>query len=79
MALSGVKASQDTLLRALMVDYLARLSWLKTKGGQNNRNKPKSIYEMMISRDDSEVIAFNSSEDFEAAREKILRGETNGN
>ena len=62
-----------------MVDYLARLSWLKTKDGQNNRNKPKSIYEMMISRDDSEVIAFSSSEDFEAAREKILRGETNGN
>lgn len=52
-------------LFALAVDRLAELVWLKTEDAAHGRNKPKSIYERMISVEDSNV--FESPEAFEKA------------
>lgn len=80
MAASGMKVSQEKLLLAAIVDYLAILVWTKTKNGQKNKNKPKSLYEALTGEAKADnIVSFNSPEEFERARERILRGEADGN
>lgn len=80
MAISGISFSQERLILAAIADYLAVLVWSKTKDGQHNRNRPKSLYELFVGQQDRrEIIAYSSPEEFEKAREKILRGEADGN
>ena len=80
MAASATKVSGEKFLLAAIVDYLAILVWTKTTDGQKNKNKPKSIYEALTGETKADdVVSFDSPEDFERAREKILRGEADGN
>lgn len=81
MALSGQKVPLETLLLAGVVDRLSILIWQQTKDGQNNRNCPQSLVEnLTIEPKEREEVAFETSEDFEKAREEILKqlgGEAN--
>lgn len=74
MALSGQKVSLGTILLAGVVDRLSILIWQKTKDGQNNSNRPQSLVESLTSEPkEREEVAFETSEDFEKAREEILK------
>ena len=74
MKLSGVKTSTDTMLLASAVDRLSLLVWAKTEDAQNNVNRPKSILSILTGiEEESEIVTFNTAEDFEAERENILR------
>lgn len=74
MALSGQKVSLGTILLAGVVDRLSILIWQKTKDGQNNSNRPQSLVESLTSEPKGrEEVAFETSEDFEKAREEILK------
>lgn len=52
-----------------MVDELSFLSWSKTKDAEKNRNRPKSVLEIMTSKPkENDVKGFKTGEQFEAAR-----------
>ena len=80
MKLSGTDADLRDLLIASAVDRLSVLVWQKTKDGQHNTNRPPSIAEAMMNKDKGgRNMAFDSGEDFEAARERIIEeAEKNG-
>lgn len=80
MKLSNSPVSQSTLLLAAAVDRLSFLVWAKTKDSQSGRNKPASILNAVLGKEktSSQVLAFETAEDFEAARDKIL-GVNHGN
>lgn len=75
--ISNQTASLDTLLFASMVDRLSLFLWLQTKDGQKGVNRPKSIVDQLTKpdkeeRDEREYLVFESGEDFENYRKKLL-------
>lgn len=75
--ISNQTASLDTLLFASMVDRLSLSLWLQTKDGQKGVNRPKSIVDQLRKpdkeeRDEREYLVFESGEDFENYRKKLL-------
>lgn len=81
MCMGGEKGDFKTKLFALMTDYLAFITWSKTKDAQKGINAPKSIFDSVFAKKmDDDVKAYYTGEEFLKAREKILKaGETNGN
>lgn len=78
--LTDQKVSFDSLLLAGILDRLSILAWFKTKDGQSGRNRPVSLTEKLttVARERRELV-FDSGEDFEECRRKLLRkygGET---
>lgn len=71
MKLSGNKVSLEMMMMAAIVDRLSLLVWTKTKDAEKGRNKPKSILESLYPTD-SEFIAFESGEDFEQERDRLI-------
>lgn len=74
MKAAGRKLDTSEALLAMMTDYLALLFWTKTKDGQKNRNRPKSIREALENSDKktNEIVGFGSAEEFEKARKALL-------
>lgn len=71
MVLNNQHVSLDRIILMTISDRLALLLWSKTKDGQNGRNKPplwSSIF-----NDSKENTTFNSGEEFEKEREKLLK------
>ncbi len=75
MALSGQKVPLNTFLLAAAVDALSIMVWQKTNDGQKGKNKPKSIVDS-LTRDkrESEIVAFDTGEEFEKVRRELLNG-----
>ena len=73
MKVAGAKITLEQSLFARMADELAFQSWAKTKDGQKNRNRPKSILQALTSDHDNENEAFTTPEDFKKAWERIVR------
>ena len=83
MKLSGQKVPLGTLLLAGISDRLSVLVWGQTKDGQKGRNRPAMLVEALMEKGskDTDVIVFDSGEDFESMRKRLIgqgRGE-NGN
>ncbi len=73
MKMSGIKYSLDTLLLASANDRLAYLLWMNTKDGQKNRNRPKSIYDLLMHEPkENEYAKGLTIDEFERKREQIL-------
>ena len=73
--INGTHVPVNTLLLAHIVDRLGILIWQRTKDGQHGRNKPESIAEQLLNtgkRNLNKVDAFESPEEFEEARRRIL-------
>lgn len=75
--LSGLKCSPDTFLLANILDGLNTLIWFQTKDGQKGRNRPKSVAQTYIVQDETEkqndeIASFETGEEFERARNRIL-------
>jgi len=65
MAMSGMKHSIELAVSAMSLDYLALLWWAKTEDGQNNRNKPKSVFNMLFGEPErKEIQTFVDGDDF---------------
>lgn len=80
LAAAGTKLSLTDTLLATVADYLALILWAKTKDGQKNRNRPKSIRDALENGNNkgNDIIGFNSPEEFEAMRESLLDEVTHG-
>ena len=79
MKLSGAKVKPDFLLLAAAVDRLSLLVWSKTNDVEKGRKRPKSLVEVLNGKKkESDVMAFNTAEEWERAKAKII-GENYGN
>lgn len=72
MTISGAKYPLDIILQACIVDRLSLLVWAKTKDGSKGRNKPKSILSTLMQTEHEDVIGFNTADEFEEARRRII-------
>lgn len=65
------------LMLALILDVVKIIAWRQTEDGLNGKNPPESVYMMMTGGERKEPerdhMVFESGEDFEAARNEILR------
>ncbi|WP_327077509.1 DUF5361 domain-containing protein [Ignavigranum ruoffiae] len=69
-----MKISLETMFLAQILDDLNILVWSKTKDSKNGKNKPKSIYRMLVDEpEERKELAFESGEDFLNTRNKLLR------
>lgn len=75
--LTGRNYTTEQMLLASAVDRLSLLWWAQTKDGHKNRNRPKLIVEMMQKKE-PEIKSFDSAEDFEAERKRIIGEIKNG-
>lgn len=78
MKASGQLVPLETLLLAGISDKLSMLVWFQTEDGQKGRNRPQTITSILTNskvESTDNVIAFNSGEDFENTRNKLLGGE----
>lgn len=73
--MSKQKVSLETYLQAQAVDALNMLVWSKTKDGQHNRNRPKSIAQSLLPKQkvDDNHQNFASGKEFEKARKQIVK------
>ena len=77
--ISGTKATQETLLLAAVVDRLSFIAWTKTKGAEKGKGRPKPILPFVMGKEEKrKAIGFDTAEEFQTARNKILEG-GNGN
>ncbi|SEP91990.1 hypothetical protein SAMN04488558_10390 [Ignavigranum ruoffiae] len=74
LKMNGLKISLETMFLAQILDDLNILVWSKTKDSKNGKNKPKSIYRMLVDEpEERKELAFESGEDFLNTRNKLLR------
>lgn len=76
MRLAGTKVPLDTLLLAASADRLTWLSWAQTEQARSGTGQPNSILETLLEKTGGTggpVLAFDTGEDFEAARDRILQ------
>lgn len=75
LKVSGSRLAPGTLFSATMIDQLNTLIWMRTEDGTKGRNRPKSVVDALLQRESgSAVTAYGSAAEWEAAREKILKG-----
>ena len=79
MAVSGNAVPTGLFLQAMMVDALNLLVWSKTKDAQRNRNRPKSIADIITRKQTSDIEAFATPEEFEKRRTALINEVQNGN
>ena len=74
--MSGQLVPMETLLLAGILDRLSILLWRQTKDGQKGRNMPTMVLDTLTVRKnkDSDVIVFNSGEDFTKMRNQLIQG-----
>ena len=71
--ISGQKIPIETMLLAIIADGINFIAWTKTEDAKRGKNRPKSIFEALTGKE-SEATGFNSIEEFEAARAKLING-----
>lgn len=75
MKLSGQKVTLEVLLLAGIADRLSNLNWAQTRDGQKGVNKPVMLVDMLTGGEkETDVIVFDSGEDFDKTRDKLIRG-----
>ena len=68
---------EKTLLLAMIADGVRTLAWQNTANGKKGKNPPDSVLRKLIDASDKkekETLSFNTAEEFEAARKKIIGG-----
>ena len=79
MAVSGNAVPTGVFLQAMTVDALNLLVWSKTKDAQRNRNRPKSIANIITRKQTSDIEAFATPDEFEKRRTALINEVQNGN
>ena len=78
LKLLGLRVDLEMLLLAHIVDNTAINIWAKTKDAKNNINRPQSFVELLSKKKESKEKAreFNSGEDFEKERRRLIGNRT---
>jgi hypothetical protein len=73
LMISGTKADAQTILLASILDAVALLVWFGSKDGQNGVNRPKSVLNVIMGREEQgQYKTFATVEDFERYRREII-------
>lgn len=74
MALANTKYSFDTLLLASILDGVNLRNWAMSEDAISGINRPQSMVNKLIGKEDdnSEEMTFDSKEEFEDMRGKLL-------
>lgn len=74
--ISGRKVSIDNMLLASICDSLSFIAWSKTEYAKEGVGKPKRILPTLLgmNQEDSDVVSFESEEDFMDAWNDIVGG-----
>lgn len=73
--MSGLNTTLDIVLNALISDHVATLVWFQTRDGQKGKNRPPSMLSAFERKEkQSEIVGYDTAEDFIRAREKLLKG-----
>ena len=71
----GKELSTKEILLAMLVDNTAHLIWMQSEDAQSGRNRPESVLAVLLGeKEDSDLEIFDTPEDFERERERILNG-----
>lgn len=73
MKMNGVDMEPDIYLLSAIVDRLSILVWRQTQDGMKGVNPPTLIL-APEEPEEEEIIGYATPEEFEAARQKILKG-----
>lgn len=77
MKMSGQSVDLKTLLLAGIADRLSTLIWFQTEDGQKGKNRPTPLINLLTNNKKEEnkedVIIFNSGEDFEKQRLRLIK------
>ena len=75
--ITGQKYPDEILMLALILDTVRGIAWRQTENGVLGKNPPPSMYEVLTGQKQTEperdFMVYGSGEDFEAARNEILR------
>ena len=66
--MSSSELTMNQMLMSLILDSLNTLVWFNTKDGSKGKNRPKSIYRMLMGLDkkqNEDLMVFDSPEEFE--------------
>ena len=74
-----IKGGKDLItkeiLLAMLVDNTAHLIWMQSEDAQRGKNRPGSVLAALLGeKEENEIEAFDTPEDFERERERILYG-----
>lgn len=70
--LAGTQVGIDTLINAIIADRVGLLLWANTEAGQKNRDRPKSIVELLSKvNNPANVNGYDSITDFDEAWRRI--------
>lgn len=73
MKVTGAKAPANTILLAMIFDACHLLVWKDTEDGRKNRNRPKSVVQILTNgSDDQKPVAFESGEEFMKAYNEMV-------
>lgn len=75
MKLSDAKVSYEEFVLSVIADRLGNLLWSLSEDGRRGKNRPVQLLETIYGHKkekDSNVVTFDTSEDYETARQKIL-------
>ena len=64
------------VLLAIIADKLALLTWMQTEDAKTGQNRPESILDALLGlAPDNDFESFDTPEDFERERRRLLQGE----
>lgn len=79
LLLSGAHFGINTYLLANIADTLRVIAWQRTKDAQRGANKPRMILDALTNTPkQDQSVGYATVEDYEAAREKIIKEIQNG-
>ena len=71
---TGQKIPDQISMLALLIDGVNRIAWMMSENGRKGKNRPKSLYAaLMAPEKERDMNAYLSGQDFENARNEILR------
>ena len=72
MKLTGQKISYDRMVSVSTLDTLRMMLWMQSEDARRGINRPKSLLNELVAEKSTEVKAFDSIEEYELRRKKIL-------
>lgn len=75
MAMTQTPVRDETVLLAMIADYVHWIQWSMTQAAQDGGKPPKSVLDFYLGIDREETLSgYSTPEEFEAERKRILEG-----
>lgn len=75
MKMSGAKVTANTFILAIIADRLGNIIWSLSEDGRKGVNRPVQLLETITGKamikEESDIVLFDSPEDYESARKKL--------